>query len=326
MFFLILFGLPSAYLVVLVTLAIKNDPRGLGLSLFFFAASIASGVWAIHQSRSSTAGLGFLGIPLIGGLGGFLGLAFGRWRRSPKPVRKGLAWVALAGALLLLSFNITEGAQTRTMNRARDDKQAEFSAEVNRDRAALTTTLKANPGRERVVLDSSIKARINDRAFLFAALPNDSVSPEILDSLANSHDLGIALEAVRNPSTKGETLARVYRTKSYPDYFFQALAAHRHTPPEIMRDMYHHPRTILGLDVWFAGNPSTPHEILDDIASNTKDAYIANALLGNPALDCATLSRLASNLMKRQNRDADNAEVARVTALVPTLCERKPSP
>ena len=326
MFLLALLGVPFAYLVVVVTLAIRNDPRGLGLSLLFFAASIASGVWSILQSRSSTAGLGFLAIPLIGGLSGFLGLAFGRWRGSPEPVRKGMAWVALAGALLIVSFNIAQGAQTRTKNRVRDDKQAEFSAEVSRDREGIRAALKANPGRERAYLDSSIKARMNDRAFLFAALPNDSVSPDILDSLANSNDLGIALEAVRNPNATGETLARVYRTKSYPDYFFQALAAHRHTPPEIMRDLYHHPRTITGLDVWFAGNPSTPHEILDEIASNTKDSYVANALLGNPALDCATLSRLASNLMKRQNRDADNAEVARVTTLVPTLCERKSPP
>src|SRR6185436_16243406 len=119
MFLLALLGVPFAYLVVVVTLAIRNDPRGLGLSLLFFAASIASGVWSILQSRSSTAGLGFLAIPLIGGLSGFLGLAFGRWRGSPEPVRKGMAWVALAGALLIVSFNIAQGAQTRTKNRVR---------------------------------------------------------------------------------------------------------------------------------------------------------------------------------------------------------------
>jgi hypothetical protein len=237
-----------------------------------------------------------------------------------------MAWVALAGALMLVSFNIAQGAQTRTKNRVRDDKQAEFSAEVTRDRESLAAALKANPGRERAYLDSSIKTRMSDRAFLLAALPNDSVSPEILDSLANSNDLGIALEAVRNPNTTGETLARVYHIKSYPDYFFQALAAHRHTPPDILRDLYHRPRTITGLDIWFAANPATPHEILDEIATGTRDQYVVNAMLGNPALDCATLSRLASNLMKRQNRDADNAEVARVTTLVPTLCERKSSP
>ncbi len=325
LFLLALLGIPCAYLVVVVVLVFRGDARGIGLSLFFFAASVASGVWAILQSRSSTAGIGFLGIPLLGGLAGFLGLAFGRWRVAPEPAKKALAWVGLAGALLLVSFNIAQGAQTRARNRVRDDKQAEFSAEVSRDRDSISAALKQNPGRERAYLDSSIRARMNDRAFLLAALPNDSISPEILDTLANSNDMGIALEAVRNPNTTSETLARVYRTKSYPDYFFQALAAHRNTPPEILRELYTRPRTISGLDIWFAGNPSTPKEILTQIARTTNEPHVANALLGNPALDCGLLTQLAANFMKRQNRDADNPEVARITQMVPVLCEKKPA-
>ena len=322
LFFLAIFGLPLVYLAVLITALARKDPRGLGLSLFFFAASIASGAWAILQSRSSTAGIAFIAIPFLGALAGFLGLAFGRYRASTEPVRKAGAWLGLLGALLLVSFNIAQGAQTRAKYRVRDHKQAEFSAEVARDRDSIATALKQNPGRERVFLDSSIRTRMNDRAFLLAALPNDSISPEILDTLANSNDLGIALEAVRNPNATGETLGRVYRTKSYPDYFFQALAAHRNTPPEILHELYHRPRTITGLEIWFAGNPSTPKEILTEIARTTNERAVANALLGNPALNCGLLTELAANLMKRQNRDADNPEVARITQLVPVLCER----
>ena len=326
MFLLALLGIPLAYLVVILRLAVmKRDARGLGLSLFFFSASVTTGVWAILQSRSSTAGIGFLGIPLLGGLAGFLGLAFGRWRTDTEPARRIIGWLALAGALLLVSFNIAQGAQTRAKNRVRDDKQAEFSAEIGRDRNAIAEALKQNPGRERAYLDSSIRARINDRAFLLAALPNDSISPGLLDTLASSDDLNIALEAVRNPNTNGETLARVYRTKTYPDYFFQALAAHRNTPPDILQDLFHRPRTITGLDIWFAGNPSTPREILSEIARTTNDRHVANALLNNTALDCALLTQIAANLMKRQNRDAENPEVARVTELVPVLCDKKPS-
>jgi hypothetical protein len=304
-------------------LVFRGDARGLGLSLFFFAASVATGAWAILQSRASTAGIGFLGIPLIAGLGGFLGLAFGRWRADQEPTKKAVAWVALVGALLLVSFNIAQGAQTRSKNRLRDDKQAEFSAEIARDRDSIALAVKRNPGGQRAYLDSSIRARMTDRAFLLAALPNDSISPALLDTLANSNDLSISLEAARNPNTTGETLARLYRTKSYPDYFFQALAAHHNTPPEILRDLYHRPRTISGLEIWFAGNSSTPKEILSEIARTTSERPVANALLVNPALDCPVLSELAANLMKRQNRDADNPEVERITQLVPVLCEKK---
>ena len=319
---LALLGIPCAYLVVVVVLVFRGHARGIGLSLFFFAAAVATGVWAILQSRSSTAGIGFLFLPLLGVLAGFLGLAFGRWRLAPEPAKRAVAWVALAGALLLVSFNLVDGAQTRVKNRVRDDKQAEFSAAVGHNRDSITAALKQNPGRERAWLDSSIRARMNDRAFLLAALPNDSISPAILDTLANSNDLGIALEAVRNPNTTGETLERVYHAKTYPDYFFQALAAHHNTPPDVLRELYRRPRTISGLDIWFAGNPSTPKEILSEIARTTSDRNVANALVNNTALDCPILTQLAANLMKRQNRDADNPEVARVTELVPVLCQK----
>lgn len=319
-FLLAVLGGPVAYLVVLVSLLVRKDPRGLGLSLLFFALAVMTGVWAIVQSGSSTAGIGFLGIPLMGSLAGFLGLAFGRYRTSAEPSQRFGARIGLAGALLLVSFNIAQGAQTRSKTRVTDDQQAEQSAEIGRDREMISTALLENPGHERVWLDSSIRTRMKDRAFLLAAVPNDSISPEILDSLANSPDMGIALEAVRNPNTRPETLARVYRTKSYPDYFFQALAAQKHTPPDVLRELYQLPRPTNGLDIWLAGNPATPKEILVQIARTTGDKNVIRALLENTSLDCRILTRLAVNLMKDQNRDADNPNVARLNELLPAVC------
>lgn len=324
-FFFGLVGVPILYLITVCVLLFRRAARGIGLSLLFFVAAVATGVWAILQSRSSTAGLGFLGIPLLGALGGFLGLAFGRYRSSTERPRRIGAWIGLAAALLLVSFNIAQGTQTRAKNKVRDDKQAEFSAAVAREREIVTAYLKQNPSRQRIYLDSSIRANMNDRAFLLAALPNDSISPEILDTLASSDDLGIALEAVRNPGTTAATLERVYRTKTYPDYFFQALAAHRNTPPAILNELYHRQQTITGLDIWFAGNPATPRAILQTIASTDSSPHVLMALLGNPVLDCGLLSAAASNLMKTQDRDADDPTVQRVTELVPEKCNRKPA-
>ena len=65
---------------MLVTLLVRRDPRGIALSLLIGAATVATGIWSIDQSRSSTAGIGFLVIPMFGALGGFLGLVFGRYR------------------------------------------------------------------------------------------------------------------------------------------------------------------------------------------------------------------------------------------------------
>ena len=324
-FFLAIFGAPIAYAVVLVTLVVRREWRGLALSILFAAATVMSAVWAMDQSRSSTRGLAFLGFPLMATLGGFLGLAFGRFRTSSDVSQRIGAWLGLAAALALVWFNISGGLKEKTKNRGRVATQAAFSAEISRDRDTITAALKANPGRERAWLDSSVRTRMTDRAFLLAALPNDSMSPNLLDTLANSPDLNIALEAVRNPNTRPATLEHVYRTKTYPDYFYQALAAHHNTPPSVLLELYRKPRTITMLDIWFAGNPSTPHEILDQISRTATDRSIIGALLENPSLDCGMLTHIAMTLMKTQNRDADNPNVARVAELVPTHCPGKPT-
>ncbi len=187
----------------------------------------------------------------------------------------------------------------------------------------IDAALKQNPEHGGAYLDSSIKARIHDRAFVIAALPHDSISPEILDSLASSPDLGIALEAVRSPATSAETLTRVYRTHPNPDYFFQALAMHRHTPPDILRELYERPRTISGLDRWLAVNPATPHDVLQQIASTSTDNDVIGQLLANPALDCDLLTQIGVRLTKPPMRDPSNPNVVRATELLPDICLAK---
>ncbi|HST07650.1 MAG TPA: hypothetical protein VLJ83_05725 [Gemmatimonadaceae bacterium] len=319
-FFIGLLGVPIAYLVVLAWLLFRRDSRGVGMSLLFAVVAAGTGVWSITQSRSSTAGIGFLGIPMLFALAGFLGLLFARYRLSPQPAQKYLAWAALVAAVVLVSFNMAEGEKTRAKNTVSDKAQDAHTAQITSNREVIEAALEENRGRQRVWLDSSIRANMNDRAFLLAALPHDSISPDLLNVLAESPDLGIALEAVRNPSTPSEALERVYRTRSYPDYFFQALAANHHTPPTVLREIYRKPGTSGGLEIWFASNPSTPREILDPIARTSKDRSVIASLLENPALTCPTLTALAMNLMKDQNRDAEDPNVARLNELLPSTC------
>ena len=322
-FLVYIFAIPLAYLATLVMLTFKRDMRGVGLSLVFFALTILADWWDITRSRSSTAGIGFLFLPLTAAVAGFSGLAFGRWRRSTSAPQLVGAWVGLVCGVGLIALTLIEGRKTISKNRVRDDQQAQFSAEIARDRDEIAAALQSNPGRQRLWLDSAIRARIDDRAFLLAALPNDSVSPEVLDTVANGRDLNTTLEAIRNPNTRAETLDRVYRTASYPPYFFQALAAHKNTPPDVMRKLYTQ-HDITGLDIWFAGNPSTPKEVLGAIARKTRDPSVVSALLQNTALDCTTLTQLSVNLMKDQNRTADNRSVAELNQRLPQVCKNAP--
>jgi hypothetical protein len=321
--FAYLLAIPLAYLATLVMLTFKRDVRGVALSLVLFALTILADWWDITRSRSSTAGIGFLFLPLTAAIAGFGGLAFARWRRSTNILQIIGAWVGLVCSVGLIAITLIEGRKTISKNRVRDDQQAQFSAEIARDRDEIAAALQSNKGRQRAWLDSAIRAHINDPAFLLAALPNDSVSPEVLDTVANGRDLNTTLEAIRNPNTRAGTLERVYRTASYPPYFFQALAAHRNTPPDIMRKLYTQ-HDITGLDIWFAGNPSTPKEVLRDIARKTKDPSVVTALLQNTALDCTTLTQLSVNLMKDQNRTADNTSVAELNQRLPQVCKNAP--
>jgi hypothetical protein len=290
------FVLPLIYVAVIVILLLRKEFAGVGESVAFFILAVATAVWAILQSRSSTAGIGFLGLPLIGALAGFLGLAFGRWRTSRELSRQIVAWGALAGVVLLILFTLREGAKTREKNAVRDVVASEHAAEIARDRAMIAAAVSENPTGQRAYIDSSIRARMNDRAFLIAALENDSVSPEILDTLARSSDLGIVLQAVRNHNTNAETLTRVYRTSTYPYYYYQALAEHPHTPPDILREIYRKPEPIGSLEIWFAKNPALPRDLLDEIATKTKEPNAIVAMLGNSALDCDLIGKLETSL------------------------------
>ena len=321
-FYLALIGVPIAWLALLVSLAVRKSPRGIGASLLCAALAAGTMYWSIMQSRSSTAGIGFIGLPLVAALGGILGLAFGRWRSSTEPAYSIGALGGLGGVVLLIAFNLRGGATTVSKNRVADEKQLAHSAEIARDRALIAAGLGQNENRQRAYLDSSIRARMTDRAFLIAALENDSISPAILDTLAGSEDLGIALQAVRNPGTSRATLRRIYLTASYPDYFFQALAGHPHTPPEIIRELYTKPRTITGLDGWFARNPATPRDILDRIANTSRSTWAISQLLQNPVLDCPLLEQAGRNLRARPS-DSAAYTVAQIEELRPTLCARR---
>jgi hypothetical protein len=316
---LALLGIPVAWLALLASVAARRSRRGIGFSVVFVFQAAGSANWSITQSRSSTAGIGMLYLPFIGAIGGFLGLAFGRWRSSTDAGRSVGALAGLGGAVLLIAWNIREGTKTIATNEVREERQLAHSAQIDRDRAFIAAGLGQNEHRQGAYIDSSIRARINDPAFLIAALENDSVSPAILDTLATSDDLGIALQAVRNPNTSRATLRRVYLTHSNPNYFLQALAGHPNTPPEIIREIYTKPRTITGLDGWFARNPGTPRDVLEKIANTTTSTWALSQLLQNPELDCPLLEAAARTLEKTPS-DSAATVVAQLDEHRPIVC------
>ncbi len=127
---------------------------------------------------------------------------------------------------------------------------------------------------------------------------------------------------MRHPACPPATLVRIYRTHSYPDYFFQAIASHHNTPPDILVDLYRRPATIMGLDRSFASNPATPRDILLEIATTTKENFVVQQLLQNPKFDCTLLGPIDAAL-NRSERPTDSYSRARLAELQSGLCGQR---
>lgn len=310
--------LPLAFLVLLVVLARRSCGRVAAVGAFFFVVAVAAGFWAIAQSHSSTAAIAIIYLPVLGVVAGLLGLGAARWRAAPDALSRSAGWLCLVGALAVVGSQLLEGSRSIRRDANADAQYAAQESAVVRERAAL---IAAAPRTE--ALDAQIRARAKDRPFLLAALESPAVSPELLDSLARSPDLGIALMAVRNPSASPSTLERVYREHPYPEYFTQALAANPHTPPAVLRTIYERPRNITGLDLWFAGNPATPRDVVERIARTSTDPNVLRPLLGNPSLDCALLDQIAQTVEKvgSAGQPPPSDDIAsRIVELRPSLC------
>jgi hypothetical protein len=312
--------LPLMYAAALFTLWINRRRESLGLSLALFGVTIAVGYWAILQSRSSTAAIGVIFLPILASASGALVLAYGALRRSQHALWRGLGLLALLAATAPAAIEINGARRTRELNARRDDDQARRDRTLAAYRVELDTLLDHAGDRADDTLDVLLRLRARDREFVLAALERDAISTTVLDSFARSKDLGIALQAMQNRKTSTAALVDVYRSSDYPAYFFQALAAHPNTPPQIMREIRGvRPAPILGLDIWFAGNEAAPGDILLDIARTSQSIDVIRVLLRNASLDCAELDA-ASNGPALAAHANDDDSIEQIRTRRPALC------
>jgi hypothetical protein len=242
--------------------------------------AIAAGVewWAIAQSRSSTAGIGFLFLPLFAAMVGFLSIGFVVTRRSNARSARWAGVIMGAAAALLIAQGLFDGLRTIERNRARDAANVANEDRTRTMRHELAAMLSNNKGSEEVALAREIRARNADRSFVLVALESPFVPTAIVDSLADSADAGIALEAVRSPAVSSATLERVFRTRADIGYFAQAIAANPRSPSSVLRELFHRPGVRPQLDIWLAANPATPNDVVAAIAASTTDSNVRRKL------------------------------------------------
>jgi hypothetical protein len=289
-----LVALPIAYLAWLAALAVKRRGAAVGWSLLAFAVTVAAGAWAILQSRASTAAIGFIFLPVLGCAAGSLVLAYLESRRTRNPWLRMLGLAALVAAAVPVTVGVRGGRTSIARNQSRDAEQARRDSAYARHRTLLDTILAASGERAADTLVALLRAHRDDRELVLAALERRELPAVVLDSFARSPDLGIALQAIRNPGAQRETLERIYRTHQYRDYFLQALVEHPNTTPAVLREIRAlRPAPISGLDYWFAVNRSTPADVLLDVARTTESIDAVRELLRHPALTCPMIESLA---------------------------------
>jgi len=210
-----LIGLPIAYLFQV------GKPRGFALSVLFVVFAAATALWAISRSRSDWASMGYYLVPGDAALAGILSLTFSRKKDHAVPDLRILAWLALAGSILIVVFNLVSGFQSISENRAADEYDEVTFRQYDREKASIGSYLQKNRGRETAWLDSSIRTRMQDSLFLSVALESGFVSPDLLDTLARSPFQRVALSAIGNPKARGETLVRAYRAHADSNIFVE---------------------------------------------------------------------------------------------------------
>jgi len=316
-----IFGIPVLYAAVWIGLLLRNRRAGLLVSLIMCGVTFGVGYWSIEQSRSSTSGIGFLFLPGAAALSGSLALVFGRLRRDPRAANRVVAFLCLLAAVGLTGQMGVGGIQERAKNDDRDRQQAESVRLMDLHRIEIARIVREHAGNESAALDAEIEAHANDRTVLIPALETSFVSEETLDRLASNGDLGVVLSVARNRRTRSDTLEKIYRTSSYPPYFFQALAEHRNTPVDILRTIAAHTEPMASLDRSLAQNPSAPKDILEKIASSG-DRFALRNLLGNAALDCEMARKAAARLNPADRHEVQLSDDT-IAALDARLCVAK---
>jgi hypothetical protein len=218
---------------------------------------MAAGTYHIFISRGSTAGIGFLFIPvysLLPALVGAFGVAFARQPATRYKILGGLvlaAWLPMAGLTL---HGILE---TR-------HKNAEWDAQVRAQHAAYLgyqKQLREQPDRYTAETLLELLETQTDRAFFLAVASWKETPDVVLEKLVDQDDRGVLLSLLRHPRTPMVAIEKAVRLNER-HYFSYDLAA----------------------------NPKTPKAILLALVTDrSRPVPMGRALMQNPNADCDVL-------------------------------------
>lgn len=306
MTFLIPFWIgPLLFIVLTAYLSLRRSIawRRAGLyGLLAFSLFLLLGTYSILQSRSSTAGIGFIFLPIMALVPGLIGIALGKAHRTylqarqAQPPAGSRRNMIMLGVLLLLPFvwQVYATLDTVSRNKARDVESARQTAAIKENTQVLASLLSVSPGKESDILNQKA-AQTTDRVMLIPIAASHFASAELLETLSRSTDFGVVLSVVRNKNTASKTLEWVYKNHRYPPYFYMDLSGNPNTPDAILHELYGKRAENSGIAMRLASNPSLPNNILTKLMLE-RDKYVLRNILDRPQLTCAQVSNVASSI------------------------------
>ncbi len=281
-----------------------------GLLAYLIAFTL--GAFAILESRSSTSGIGFMFLPLIAVVPGVLGFGLGVAqyylsisRKNERPTTWPLLGMAvtLVGLVGVLTVQLYGWYDTRQLNQSRDQEVERQREAIQANKHSLVEKLAAAPGREAQIIEQ-LAAGTDERTWLIPLASNPHASALTLDRLSQSTDFGVALSALRHVNVPAEAIVRLYRTHSYPDYFFSTMAGNANTPAWLLAELYHKRAQNYGIAPGLAGNPNTPADLLDALLAGA-DRRTLKRMVENPALSCVQLHEVSVRLQDEKMGSLD---------------------
>ncbi len=247
-------------------------------------------LWAISQSRSSTAAVGLLFTPILAGLT-FLALWIAsRAQGSSSLFRKRLGYLGYAVVLGLTVWILKNGFETRTRNAARDELQKVSREAHEEKRRFLKHMLNSATADRTNRLEQFIMQHEGDDQWIAAALEFEEVTSARLEKIALSKKFEVRIVSHENAAP--QLIERLYREHPNKAYLAPAVARSKNSPEPLLREL-DLANTDRSLDNSFVSNPSAPIDILERI-SKTANSYQMQQLLENRKTNCLIAQNLGA--------------------------------
>lgn len=275
-----------------------------------FGFFLLLGGYSILQSRSSTAGIGFIFLPIIALLPGGIGFVLGKIhteylhrKKNNKPVAIQKSSLIIFSLLVIVPFiwQVSALFNTISKNNSRDIEAARQREAIKNNIRKLDNLLSESPGREEDILKEKA-SKTEDRTELIPIAKNKHASSEILNKLSRSANFGVVLSVARNRNTAENTLEWIYKNHTYPPYFYADLSSNPNTPKKILRELYEKRSQNTGIALQLARNPKLPEDVLNKL-TNEPRKYVLRDILDRSNITCEQVDMVANTIKILQETD-----------------------